>query len=547
MQGDNEVRIFRIVFIAVFVLSGVVFSILYLQHFAEIVDSAIDPCQHRTVSGIGGRCNCSNTIFNGSRCENPMCGDHGTLAFDTSQTDIRVAARYPSDWSCRCDNKWSGYLCDVCNTKDTTSGECKGECKEFYSGLHCENTCYPNLNKNNRYSAETLSGTACKSAVVHGGACNYCSGYGTCNRQGVCKCDTGYFDSAVSKTEVAGCSVSCPSHKGRFCSGSEYGVPHGVCHSPRNLESMPYCVCKKGFGGNACEKKCKNECSGFGSCVEDVDGNFACECPNPMRGEWCQHTCNGVSVCSGMGEASVGAKDGCNATGHCTCKGNWQGDACNCHTTETCNKRGTCNDDGKCTCETYFDPPTCAKCELNRYPVGNCKVYCLASENCTNHGTCTADGTCDCNYGWEGDQCDTCALDMYPDSDHIGFRTTPLTTVLTEDVYYCQIEITDATCYNNGDANHYFGDGTPRGEYRCSCRGNYNYKTQCSTCSESYYNATCDKFCSADPPSGRCVNGRCDADGDCVCDTGFFGVNCDSTCGGAVSYTHQTLPTNREV
>lgn len=106
-------------------------------------------------------------------------------------------------------------------------------------------------------------------AVAMGACDNFCSGHGTCGKNGVCECydnwglglshDSGDCSDRICPYDFAW--VDNPDNNGRFhkyaeCSGQ------GIC--ARDTGS---CECFPGYEGKACQRQtCPNSCSGHGRC-----------------------------------------------------------------------------------------------------------------------------------------------------------------------------------------------------------------------------------------------------------------------------------------
>ena len=467
-----------IIYITVTVCISVYIS-QFINRVGGFVDTVINSCENGA-QVVDNACDCSDLPFSGRNCQTSSC-KNGFEIYDV-QT-VRTIKRTNTLWSCYCNNRYSGYECDICNAEGE---DCDGNCKPAYYGALCQNVCYADLTETTKFLS-IGNGVECADAVNNGGTCTYCHENGRCS-DGKCQCDTGFSGPT--------CNVECPKHDGVYCGGN------GMCFEGK-------CECENGFSGTACEFTCPNQCSGKGLC--SVSENEAvCVCNDKYRGDHCQYLCPGLSVCSGRGT--------CGSLGECTCVDGWEGSACNCNAATTCNGRGTCMSDGSCICD-HNRIGNCQSCIPMFYGDG-CDIECNANEHCNGHGACSVSGTCKCDSGWDGTDCSECAPDTYP----LAKYTNP-----------CLFRITNATCNNNGHANQNYGNsrfdafnsaGIYTGKYMCTCTGKFSPESFCTECMPDYYLPDCSKHCDAN----MCNNGACVEDGTCSCFAGFFGEFCDSSC-----------------
>ncbi|VDK69678.1 unnamed protein product [Litomosoides sigmodontis] len=67
----------------------------------------------------------------------------------------------------------------------------------------------------------------------------------------------------------------------------------GRCHPNSSAELGFTCLCKEGWSGSSCERKCDpNLCRINGTCVEKSDGELGCECPPGASGRYCEREIN---------------------------------------------------------------------------------------------------------------------------------------------------------------------------------------------------------------------------------------------------------------
>ena len=186
-----------------------------LSILVDYVDDMTVPCQHST-DIVNGECSCVDTPFGGTYCEESRCVN-GILA-RSSITTPRVS----TEWGCRCEGDWWGYLCDMCGYYecDGTSTDCRQKSGHWtYYGDSCDSFCSDTLTRDTRYLDSAEGSTEYKESVNNGGAVTHCSGHGTCGDNG-CECDTDYYPSADG---VSACEATCPSHNNMTCGGPTNG------------------------------------------------------------------------------------------------------------------------------------------------------------------------------------------------------------------------------------------------------------------------------------------------------------------------------------
>ena len=156
---------------------------------------------------------------------------------------------------------------------------------------------------------------------------------------------------------------------------------------------------------------------------------------------------------------------------------------------------GTCGACGGATCD---GPAACASgvCEDDR-----CVSAACVNDPCEHDGACSGDGarTCECPDNWTGASCEVSN----------GCHAAPCGT---------------GTCNDNG-----------AGGYDCACvAGDFDDGTTCSTCTAR---DNCTAVTCTDAGDSRCT----------TCAEGYVSDGVGGCIAAAVSYTHLTLPTNREV
>ena len=526
--------IFSIVGIVVVVLLSIT-----VEYAIESIDSMIVPCQHGTTY-VNNKCSCVGSPFDGKYCDNCIC-DRGYCVLGEGTT------KSTSDYGCKCltGTKIWGRLCDKCNTIDNAT-ECKGNCTEPYYGSMCNKVCFEEVNYwNSTRSNATGNDKICGDIRRAGGSCAPCNGHGTCGGDG-CICDEHWYDDGPNK-----CSLTCPSIDGNMCNNQGSCVLFG---------NKPGCLCAFGWRGEVCDIPCPGVletgkgCYGHGICNVDFDTREAtCDCNQKFRGDSCQYECPGdIVACSGHGI--------CNDLGVCSCESLFEGPACNCSGPISCSNRGVCNN-GVCKCDGNFGGSYCQKCKETYFGT-ECNFFCDPSGpfidkdriGCNDNGKCTVthvgsinEGiTCTCNvnektifddgavnvyssvYSTDA-YCSACEPGYFPSIDI--FKEHGASLVSKGIHVECQVFCTSATCNNIGSCNEDYG--IP-GEVLCTCPGNINDASFCTECDDNWYPATiqlegaCTKYCVAETTCNG--NGVCNEDGNCVCNEGYTGTECEINC-----------------
>ena len=520
-------------------IAGVVLLSIVIEYGIESIDSMLVPCQHGTTY-VNNKCSCLGTPFDGKYCDNCIC-DRGYCVLGEGTT------KSTSDYGCKCltGTKIWGRLCDMCNTVDNAT-DCKGNCTSPFYGSMCNKVCFEEVNY---WDSTRLDATGdektCGDIRRAGGSCSACNGHGSCGGSG-CVCDEHWYDDGPNE-----CSLTCPSINGTMCNG------HGSCVLFGN---KPGCLCAFGWRGESCDIPCPGVletgkgCYGHGICNVDFDTREAtCDCNQKYRGDSCQYECPGeIVACSGHGI--------CNDVGVCSCESLYEGPSCNCSGPISCSNRGVCNN-GICKCDGNFGGSFCQKCKDNFWGT-ECNFFCDPSGpfieknriGCNDNGRCTVvnQGTineeiaCTCNVNEKtvyndgainvyrsqysvNDYCAACEPGYFPSIEIFEEHSSSL---VSKGIHVeCQVFCTGATCNNIGACNPDYG--IP-GELLCSCPDNVNDESFCTACDDNWYPATmqlpsaCTKYCLAETSCNG--NGVCNEDGNCVCNEGYTGTECEINC-----------------
>ena len=480
-----------------------------LLQFAEYVDELTVPCQHST-DVVDGKCDCTDSPFAGKYCDTSACR-RGKL--------VRTAVTTPfagTPWGCRCDGAYWGYLCGQCTSvecDDAASGcQTFAGARYFKAGdgaLPCDHFCSANLTRDTRYRHSEPDAQRFRDTENNGGTATFCSGHGACTSDG-CRCDPHYF---ASQDGVAPCEATCPDYEGVMCAG------HGTCSDAGGSVA---CVCDRGYAGDVCQHKCPSPpngtiCSQNGRCTFNATTQTAyCACQSGFTGEACAQTCpaDNALVCAGHGTCTAQPTG---SDGACVCQAGWSTSTCNCNVLLTCTGHGDCTEDG-CLCDDqddrgHWDGARCNRCK-HPYTGPLCNVEC-APNMCHGNGRCVArddQAACNCIRGFNASQnCAACQTHMFP---RVGVAEDACTTFMDAE-----------TCHFHGHpSDAYDGDNA-----KCVCDGHFDASTDCQGCAQGWFpEGTCERYCDADTCGDH---GSCGDDGACVCEEGFSGAACDSTCG----------------
>ena len=543
-----------------------------LESVINSLDDMLEPCQHGTsYNKLTTSCDCQNTPFTGKYCGVCDCKFGQCMVGGTTP-------KAGSLYGCRCpiNTKRFGHKCNLCFANNTAS--CTGPCAEGYFGPLCDKTCISDLTQTLLFGGESVDATTCMDIRNNGGTCNLCSGHGQCGATGDCECNSNYFNGPNG-----GCSQTCPiSGNGKICSG------HGVCEK---IAGVPTCACEYGWRGTDCKVPCPGmtttgkPCSGHGQCLIDYTGTptTSCNCNQKFRGEACQKECPGDFVaCSGHGQCDDNAQCTCNSpVGGIT----WIGEKCTCSDFVTCNGNGNCNPNGDCVCLGNWGGKHCRQCEEN-YHGSTCQFKCNSDAEpsteelgCYGRGTCTVldfarsseSIVCECfgatkifddgklttvfsNYETTSN-CQDCAAGYVPKITAVDQYGLPDGITVP-----CELYCDSLTCNKLGECNENWG--LPN-EPLCHCDHGPDNKKHlddnnfCLSCESGWFPEDlhsadgCSNFCTTDialaPYLGNfpsiCAtgvvdckhcsgHGTCSGRGECLCEEGYAGVECNINCAG---------------
>jgi hypothetical protein len=282
--------------------------------------------------------------------------------------------------------------------------------------------------------------------------------------------------------------------------------------------------------------------------LDPVTGEMVCACERWYYGESCDKFC----PCNVDGTQSC--NDGIAGDGSCTCKDHWVDATCS-----------SCDNYFYGEMCQYFCHPDITETELKAMEMVNMKE----TYACSGHGDCiiatddrngvTYPYGCTCDSVWQGKKHlhiafgadeDACTANMALEQQKWSWNSTDMVdangngrdlngvghdlcvsdaTKIAKSDYSLgsrnQIRCYEACTCNELGTNRCENDWKteiPQGTCHCNERfqgGN------CTTCVAGLYGANCDVQCTRETKcKGR---GECNVRGQCVCEDGFFGVNCE--------------------
>ena len=367
-------------------------------------------------------------------------------------------------------------------------------CDPNYFGQSCETLC-----KNGVYANEIClcdPGYAAPSceflqipSLLESPCVQNCHNRGSCSNS-QCHCLSEYFG---LNCEFKYCDSSCGSENNR-----------GLCDHNTGL-----CQCQDKYGGKKCEFFCPFGCPEGLGCVKDyhcacegcpissfncnergtaIEG--VCHCIKGYCGKFCEDKCED---CNGHGEFNGAC---------CECFNGYYGRQCELECLELCSNNGKC-ELGKCNCFNNWSGPTCST-----------KNVC---ESCV-HGKCIQN-ECVCYKGYAGPSCSTiiCPMNCTILSTHYEVLSEP--TQIYNSLESIPLNNSNKVIEVQATAGF------------CNMQ-----KFQCE-CFQNFYGSDCSQTSSCPD----CLNGQCRS-GQCVCDPGFKGVNCDvSVCPQACSHNGECV------
>ncbi|KAN0028739.1 hypothetical protein ACTFIV_010592 [Dictyostelium citrinum] len=160
----------------------------------------------------------------------------------------------------------------------------------------------------------------------------------------------------------------------------------------------------------------------------------------------------------------------------------------------------------------------------------------ISSSSCTNNcfsrGTCLFDGTCVCNSNSIGSDCSECIFNHYGADCSL---TCPVYNGKICNGYTCFTNNVTCSCLEEQAYGTVCQNKVCPGSSKtstCSGHGSCDPVTGTCSCSNGYYDIDCSKkHCILGSNGYECsgnVNGKCNSDGSCTCNSPFFGNDCGS-------------------
>ena len=490
---------------------------------------------------------CLDVRTNGGKCN--ICSGHGACS---------------SNGECECYTNWFDSPNGDCSRTCTAGGNGKicsghGTCKSKTGGV-------PSCLCEYGWRGENCA-LPCPGSDVSGVPC---SGHGNCLvdysiPSTSCDCN--------QKFRGAACEIECPGLV-TACSG------HGTC------DSAGICECNSRSGGitwegNACQ--CNNiiTCNGNGDCNPENGececiGNYAGKHCNECKRNWYGSTCQ--FYCDPNGPPT-GSSLGCFGRGLCNVLNEGLPDErmeCECTDTSV-----TIFNDGKRdTYSSFYEQASgCEDCSPNYLPlVATVEHVFLTSGNNSESISATDCEELSVNIGVafstvdDSNKPNGCFLNTGADPNTAHYNNggnvdcldslkcvQKGTTTFPEGIYVpCQLYCESVTCNNLGECNRQWGIA---GEDLCHCESGSNNNKHlndtdfCLSCENHWFpenvrsDEGCKNFCindvatingifpsECDTGDIDCIqcsgNGHCGPEGDCLCDEGFTGQECDIECQG---------------
>lgn len=286
----------------------------YISVHALVDVPACDPvadCNGRGICTDRSRLLCECDLgWTGDDCSIPVkyctpssCMNRGTCIENPNrEEDPNVPGRLLFATICDCDTAtgftgqpYLGEFCEVpppCDSHPCLNG---GECTPNGNGYvcNCSSTASP-------YSANPFIGLHCEISQTEPCEMNPCHNDAACTDGGpgsdtwACNCADGWHGLRCEIPPTDRCNLPA---NAQVC-----GV-HGVCLPDPSVNSRPVpflrCVCMDGWGGETCSQEpnaCTGRCQNGGVCIHDAlllspeadSDAFACICPHPYVGTYCQ-------------------------------------------------------------------------------------------------------------------------------------------------------------------------------------------------------------------------------------------------------------------
>ena len=405
-----------------------------------ICDSRTKTC---TCAGLNSGSACDAVRTCSTNSTGSVCSARGTC--DAKVYKGRGQGQEFSKLTCKCGDGFTGNACETAERQcptDTAGQQCGGR-----DGGNCDKKSGACLCKFGR------SGADCSTRPVVVGCPSDCNGLGEC------KTFTSRAYNATSRAFAFKSIGYCKCSKGTFgraCESSLQGCPStdaGECNGKGSGKCNEYtgaCKCRDGWSGDACNMAAAavpcpanangTECSAAGACNKDG----TCKCTARFTGIACATALKscplGARKISGRGkspkEVECSGFGTCDrATGACTCRSGYSGDACGAKKTcaAPCQNGGKCDSHrGKCLCRNGFKGDVCAlACPKDS-----------KNQVCGGRGRCGEDGTCNCRTGFTGAVCGDVS---------------------------CPANSTGSVCSGQGDCSFSALSGRPR----CTCKSGF--------------------------------------------------------------------------
>ena len=462
--------------------------------------------------------NCTKCIFNfdiNKGCTE--CLEHFTLESYCQQ----CINHYDIEQNCKyCQNHYDITTdCQSCETNYDINSLCKNCRKNYDLSQNCEKCInHYDVNKDCLQCEENYDiDKQCQQCLKNYDISQNCE---KCINSfdiesGCTTCLVGYFGTQCNKQCYAGCNTTESN-----CQQSD-----GKCEN-----------CIRGYFNEYCSEKCYEHCLGepytcnpkTGECEKCEPLYFGAKCESKTAVDHCiEVNKTGTCIkCENTYYLSKGlclqCSSNCNDnlcednTGKCySCSNiNTYGTYCEQYCSKFCQQNGTgyiCDRESGscffgCVSTGHFVDDKCKNCEQGFYPIDyGCNLEC--SDNCENKLLCKEnDGSCEtCKVGYWGIQCTENCDETCKKRE-------------------CQKE--DGVCNDCIDGYYKKNDKCEKCPPNCNTCSDEN---KCISCIDNYYGEEkCEKKCSS-----HCEGKTCEIkNGNCNCDSKYFGEKCDNECIG---------------